>query len=177
MQEKRQGLVAVPDQHMPADRAFRNTTIKILGSMLIFLCGCTTLEEPSTDTDADSTSLTDLSETAISPEHRAAVASVDNAIVAAPVPNTIPKFSNSGVPDQNSLLFDNGTNIGIGTTTPSQRLTLGSGNLLLPVARGGLDGNLYFGGITDVGEVGLRLFGGKSMISFSLALLMCELER
>ncbi|MGR8932201.1 MAG: hypothetical protein ACU836_16345 [Gammaproteobacteria bacterium] len=52
-------------------------------------------------------------------------------------------------------------NVGIGTTNPSQRLTLGTGNLSLPNANAGVDGNLYFGGITDTGEVGMRLFGGK----------------
>ena len=51
-------------------------------------------------------------------------------------------------------------NVGIATTTPTQRLTLGSGNVLLPTANGGTDGNLYFGGITDSGQTGMRLFGG-----------------
>jgi hypothetical protein len=51
-------------------------------------------------------------------------------------------------------------NVGIGTGTPSQKLTLGSGNVLLPNANAGNDGNLYFGGITDAGQTGLRLFGG-----------------
>jgi hypothetical protein len=51
--------------------------------------------------------------------------------------------------------------VGIGTANPTQRLTLGSGNIFLPTAKAGLDGNLYFGGITDVGEIGLRLFGGN----------------
>jgi hypothetical protein len=50
--------------------------------------------------------------------------------------------------------------LGIGTTTPTQKLTLGSGNLLLRNANLGNDGNLYFGGITDAGQTGLRLFGG-----------------
>jgi hypothetical protein len=53
------------------------------------------------------------------------------------------------------------TNVCIGPTNPSQRLTLGSGNILLPNANGGVDGNLYFGGTTDTGQVGLRLFGGN----------------
>jgi Chaperone of endosialidase len=53
-----------------------------------------------------------------------------------------------------------GRRVGIGTATPSQKLTLGSGNVLLPNANAGIDGNLYFGGITDVGQTGLRLFGG-----------------
>lgn len=52
-------------------------------------------------------------------------------------------------------------NVGIGTTTPTQRLTLGSGNIFLPTARGGVDGNLYFGGTTDTGEIGMRLSGGR----------------
>ena len=51
-------------------------------------------------------------------------------------------------------------NIGIGTTQASQRLTLGAGNMLLPNANAGINGNLYFGGITDAGQTGLRLFGG-----------------
>jgi hypothetical protein len=51
--------------------------------------------------------------------------------------------------------------VGIGTTNPDQKLTLGSGNIRLPNAKAGADGNLYFGGITDAGETGLRLFGGQ----------------
>ncbi len=45
-------------------------------------------------------------------------------------------------------------------TDPSQRLTLNSGNIRLPNANVGIDGNLYFGGVTDLGQVGFRLFGG-----------------
>ncbi|MGY6277898.1 hypothetical protein [Methylomonas sp. MgM2] len=52
-------------------------------------------------------------------------------------------------------------NVGIGTTNPAQRLTLGSGNVSLPNPNAGIDGNLYFGGVTDNGEIGMRLFGGK----------------
>jgi Chaperone of endosialidase len=51
-------------------------------------------------------------------------------------------------------------NVGIGATQPTHRLTLGSGNIGLPNADRGLGGNLYFGGITDAGQTGLRLFGG-----------------
>jgi hypothetical protein len=51
-------------------------------------------------------------------------------------------------------------NVGIGTGTPGQRLTLGSGNAVLPDANAGTDGNLYFGGVTDQGQTGMRLFGG-----------------
>ena len=50
--------------------------------------------------------------------------------------------------------------IGTGSATPTQKLTLGSGNCLLPNANLGNDGNLYFGGITDAGQTGMRLFGG-----------------
>jgi hypothetical protein len=52
-------------------------------------------------------------------------------------------------------------NVGIGTKQPSQKLTLGAGNMLLPDADHGSHGNLYFGGITDAGETGMRLFGGE----------------
>jgi hypothetical protein len=75
-------------------------------------------------------------------------------------PNVIAKFGNAGLPNADSIMFDNGTNVGIGTTNPTQRLALGSGNILLPNPIGGVQGNLYFGGITDVGQIGLRLFGG-----------------
>src|SRR5215218_10397751 len=51
--------------------------------------------------------------------------------------------------------------VGIATSNPTQRLTLGSGNVLLPDAQAGTDGNLYLGGVTDAGETGLRLFGGN----------------
>ncbi len=51
-------------------------------------------------------------------------------------------------------------NVGIGTTSPNQKLTLGLGNILLPNANVGVDGNLYFGGVTDIGQTGMRLFGG-----------------
>jgi hypothetical protein len=37
---------------------------------------------------------------------------------------------------------------------------LGSGNIALPTSKGGLDGNLYFGGTADTGEIGMRLSGG-----------------
>jgi hypothetical protein len=50
--------------------------------------------------------------------------------------------------------------IGTGSATPTQKLTLGSGNCLLRDANFGNDGNLYFGGITDAGQTGMRLFGG-----------------
>ena len=38
--------------------------------------------------------------------------------------------------------------VGIGTPQPSQKLTLGSGNMLLPNANAGMHGNLYFDGST-----------------------------
>ncbi len=75
-------------------------------------------------------------------------------------PGFIARFDLSGNPTVNSVMFDNGTNIGIGTGTPGQKFTLGSGNILLPNGNGGQDGNLYLGGITDRGQVGMRLFGG-----------------
>ena len=52
-------------------------------------------------------------------------------------------------------------NVGIGTANPNQRLTLGSGNIQMPAPVGGTHGNLYFGGVTDTGQVGMRLFGGR----------------
>src|SRR3954452_18771730 len=51
-------------------------------------------------------------------------------------------------------------NIGVGTSQPSQKFTLGAGNMLVRDANLGIDGNLYLGGITDAGQIGLRLFGG-----------------
>jgi Chaperone of endosialidase len=51
--------------------------------------------------------------------------------------------------------------VGIATGNPTQRLQLGSGNVLLPGAQSGTDGNLYFGGRTDAQETGMRLFGGN----------------
>ncbi|MEK7995424.1 MAG: tail fiber domain-containing protein [Planctomycetota bacterium] len=39
-------------------------------------------------------------------------------------------------------------------------LAIGGGNLLLPNTDLGVAGNLYFGGVTDKGQPGLRLFGG-----------------
>jgi hypothetical protein len=66
---------------------------------------------------------------------------------------------------QSGLEVDNNItvtgNVGIGTTNPSQRLTLGSGNLLLPNTNREVDGNLFFGGDTAAGHIGLRLFGGN----------------
>jgi hypothetical protein len=54
-----------------------------------------------------------------------------------------------------------GGDVGIGTATPTQRLTLGSGNIFLPNATEATNGNLYFGGTTDTGQIGMRLFGGN----------------
>ncbi len=52
-------------------------------------------------------------------------------------------------------------NVGIGTTTPAHALTLGTGNLKLPGGSFGDHGNLYFGGVTYLGQPGMRLFGGN----------------
>jgi hypothetical protein len=60
-----------------------------------------------------------------------------------------------------TMVITTSGNLGIGTTTASQKLTLGVGNVLLPTANRGNDGNLYFGGITDTGQTGLRIFGGN----------------
>jgi hypothetical protein len=76
------------------------------------------------------------------------------------VANTITSTAQS-VQDQNgntTALALSTKNVGIGTTNPTQALTLGSGNMFLPYGVGALDGNLFFGGNTDAGQVGLRLF-------------------
>ena len=43
----------------------------------------------------------------------------------------------------------------------SSGLRVESGNVLLSDANLGVDGNLYFGGTTDTGQLGMRLFGGR----------------
>ena len=48
-----------------------------------------------------------------------------------------------------------------GDLTMGSGLTVESGNVLLPDANLGIDGNLYFGGTTDTGQFGMRLFGGR----------------
>jgi hypothetical protein len=76
---------------------------------------------------------------------------VENAVTSAAQP----------VVDQNgntTALTLSTENVGIGTTSPTQALTLGSGNMFMPYGVGALDGNLFFGGNTDAGQVGLRLF-------------------
>ncbi|ETB63582.1 TPA: hypothetical protein DIC38_02640 [Candidatus Nomurabacteria bacterium] len=45
--------------------------------------------------------------------------------------NYVPKFTATGTTIGNSLIFDNGTNVGIGTTTLTEKLTI-SGNIDLP---------------------------------------------
>lgn len=72
--------------------------------------------------------------------------------------------SAQSVKDQNgntSSLALSKENVGIGTTNPTQRLTLSSGNILLPIANDKLDGNLFFGGNTANQEIGMRLSGGN----------------
>jgi len=72
--------------------------------------------------------------------------------------NSFPlKFVTTGL---ERMRIETNGNVGIATTTPTQKLTLGSGNALLANAQGGTDGNLYFGGITDNNQTGMRLFGG-----------------
>jgi hypothetical protein len=53
-----------------------------------------------------------------------------------------------------------GANVGIGTAAPSQKLSIDNGNLSLSSANVSATGNIYFGGITENGKVGMRLFGG-----------------
>lgn len=50
--------------------------------------------------------------------------------------------------------------VGIGTPSPGERLTLAGGNIFVSSAIGSSEGNLYFGGITNTGHVGMRFFGG-----------------
>jgi hypothetical protein len=60
-----------------------------------------------------------------------------------------------------AMQVDPNGNVGVGTASPTQKLTLGSGNIFLPNAAEATNGNLYFGGETDTGQVGMRLFGGN----------------
>jgi hypothetical protein len=60
-----------------------------------------------------------------------------------------------------AMQVDPNGHVGIGTANATQQLTLGSGNIFLPNATEGTNGNLYFGGTTDTGQVGMRLFGGN----------------
>jgi hypothetical protein len=53
-----------------------------------------------------------------------------NPITGTGTTNYLPKFTGSSALGD-SLIFDNGTNIGIGTATPSAKLELGSGNIRL----------------------------------------------
>jgi hypothetical protein len=52
-------------------------------------------------------------------------------------------------------------NVGIGTTTPSQALTLETGNIQIPNTISGDHGNIFIGGKTYLYEVGMRLSGGN----------------
>jgi hypothetical protein len=63
--------------------------------------------------------------------------------------------------DSEAMRIDPNGHVGVGTASPTQQLTLGSGNIFLPNAAEGVNGNLYFGGTTDTGQVGMRLFGGN----------------
>jgi hypothetical protein len=67
-------------------------------------------------------------------------------------------FQSSGQPVMAVALGS--SRVGIGTASPTQALELRLGNVLLPNANAGIDGNLYFGGTTDTGQIGMRLFGG-----------------
>lgn len=53
-------------------------------------------------------------------------------------------------------------NVGIATSSPTQRLQLSTGNVLLATGDASTAGNLYFGGTTDTGQVGMRMFGGSN---------------
>jgi hypothetical protein len=60
-----------------------------------------------------------------------------------------------------SQVYQSGSNIGIGTTSPSQQLQL-TANELLPAAVSDTSGNLFLGGDTSTGALGLRLFSADS---------------
>jgi hypothetical protein len=63
--------------------------------------------------------------------------------------------------DKQAMQIDPNGKVGVGTTNPTQQLTLGSGNIFLPNATEATNGNLYFGGTTDTGQIGMRMFGGN----------------
>lgn len=72
----------------------------------------------------------------------------------------LPAFSQWTISGAN--IYNNNTgNVGIGNTAPVQKLSLSNGNMLFDNANLGNTGNLYFGGQTDAGQNGLRLFGGN----------------
>jgi hypothetical protein len=52
-------------------------------------------------------------------------------------------------------------NAGIGTTTPTQALTLQTGNIQIPHTVNGDHGNIFIGGRTYLAENGMRLVGGN----------------
>jgi hypothetical protein len=64
-------------------------------------------------------------------------------IIGSGTTNYLPKFASSGAIG-NSLVFDNGTNVGIGTTSPEQRLNLSGGTFQI-----GLSANPYYTSITE----------------------------
>src|ERR1700730_15386290 len=72
----------------------------------------------------------------------------------------------ANTPNSTNINNTNAGNLAIATTTPFQKLTLGPGNMGLVNANGGLDGNMYFGGVTWQGQPGMRLFGGLVNGSF-----------
>jgi len=52
--------------------------------------------------------------------------------------NYVPKWTPDGTTLGNSQIFDNGTNVGIGTTSPGQKLTVNDGNIDVIGSAGGL---------------------------------------
>lgn len=64
------------------------------------------------------------------------------------------------LPSLTRLAIDVSGNVGIGTTSPVQKLQIANGNILLPDANSSTSGNLFFGGNTSTSRTGMRFFGG-----------------
>jgi hypothetical protein len=78
--------------------------------------------------------------------------------------NRIPKFTGASTLG-NSLIFDNGTNVGIGTTAPLNRLHINNGGLYLSAVQGNdIGGNIF--GFNDTSR-GFTFEGGLRFQTFN----------
>jgi len=80
-------------------------------------------------------------------------AALTNPVTGTGTTNYIPKFTSSSAIG-NSNIYDNGTNIGIGTTSPNQRLTIGvsqTANTVMPVLKLTTTGTYSSGGSNNAG--------------------------